>query len=82
MKSIDKEINSSSLYRLTNSMCKAQEFLLISDFTILRHHDYKLMGFLKVKYFRAQIYSCRLSITLISFELALKLRIFELKGFH
>lgn len=82
MKSVDEDINSSSLYRLSNSMCSAQEFLLISDFTILRHYDYEFMGFLKVKYFKAQIYSCRLSITLISFELALKLRVFELKGFH
>lgn len=34
-------------------MCNAQEFVLISDFTILRHHDYELMDFLKVRYFKA-----------------------------
>lgn len=34
-------------------MCNAWEFFLISDFTILRHHDYKLMGFLKAKHFKA-----------------------------
>lgn len=34
-------------------MCNTQEFLLISDFTMLRHNDYKLMVFLKVKYFKA-----------------------------
>lgn len=34
-------------------MCNVQEFLLIADFTILRHHDYKLMGFLEAKHFKA-----------------------------
>lgn len=34
-------------------MYNVQEFFLISDFTILRHHDYKLMGFLKAEHFKA-----------------------------